>query len=106
MKLKKIQKIKILNHTVQIEWNANENGGWFSIEGDGTNIGIGCKALSTEPERTYSTLMHELSELIHSLLCTRYTDMGADGDYKFFMGHKEFQNHNRILCQAYMKFFE
>jgi hypothetical protein len=105
MKLKKLKKVKILGHTVLIQWDENFNGGAFALEGDVTAIQIGCEALKTDPSRTHSTLMHELSELIHVLLCSRYDDMGGNG-YKFFMSHKEFQNHNRVLCETYMKFFK
>ena len=106
MKLNKLEQVKILGYDVKVIWNEQERGGWFSVNEDGVKIAVGCRLIKKSPESVYQTLLHELSELIHVILCYRYDDDGAAGDYKFFMSHKEFQNHNRILCETYHKFFK
>lgn len=63
-------------------------------------ITIGVRSINIDPDYTFSVIVHEISELSHALLCTRYDDKSVVGDYKFFLTHKEFSNHNMLLCSV------
>ena len=105
MKLLQLKTIDILHKTFTIEWDKNEYGGWFSMDDGGDKIGIGTKSLKSSPESVYDTLLHELSEVVHVLMNTRYEDYGGTG-FKFFMDHKQFQTHNYLISKLFLKFFK
>lgn len=60
--------------------------------------------MEKDPNYVFSLIMHEISELLHTMLDTRYDDRNVRGNYKFFMDHKEFSNHNLLLSSYISKF--
>ena len=103
MKFKKLKEIDIIGHTFKIVWEPKKFGGSFDF--DGWVMKIGCGDIKeNNPQITWQILMHEISEIVHAILNTRYVDRGTSEDYKFFMSHKEFQNHNTILSSIMWKF--
>ena len=95
IKFKIPKKINILGSNYKVIRNKSHAGGVFST-GDNT-IEIGTRNLKTDPCWTFQILVHEISEIIHVMLCTRYDDYSVKGNYRFFMDHKGFDNHNQIL---------
>ncbi len=104
MKIKQLKEILILGNRCDVKWDKKNYGGSFDMNEQ--KIVIGSKCIDTNPEYTFSVLMHEISECIHTVLCTRYQDNSVSNNHKFFMDHKEFQNHNTILSEIILKFIE
>lgn len=102
MKIKKLKKIEILGTPFKIKWNDKSSGASFSWF-DHTII-IGGEMIEKDPNYVFNIIMHEISELLHVMLNTRYTDPSAQDNYKFFMDHKEFENHNLLLSSYVSKF--
>ena len=100
MKIKRLNKIQILNEEFKIKWDKSYEGGEFSF--DDHTIGIGLQSVSEIG--IFNILIHEISEVIHIILNTRYTDYGTMRDFKFFQTHKEFQVHTEILASVLAKF--
>lgn len=103
MKIKRLKKIKILDHIFFIKWikSPGDRGGYFDFNDMTISIGV-----SRDENEIFDTLMHELSEAIHVIINTRYKAYGNIGDYKFVMDHKEFQLHNKILSSTILQFIE
>lgn len=102
MKLKQLEQVSICGYKFKMIWNKAHSGGSFHI-GD-RKIEIGVSQLKANPEIVFMILLHELSEIIHMIINTRYDDPSVDGNYKFFLDHKEFENHNYILSETILKF--
>lgn len=103
MKFIKKKEILIGSCRFDIEWDETHDAGSFSI-GDEV-ITIGCRSMKTNPEYTFMVLMHEISEICHHVLRLRYDDRSVEGNFKFFMDHKEFEAHNNLLSASIIKFF-
>lgn len=101
-KFKLLKEIEILDYKFQITWDKTHSGGSFSFARN--NITVGIAKIKDHPEIAFHILLHELSEVIHVLINTRYDDPSVDGNYKFFLDHKEFELHNRLLSQTILKF--
>lgn len=95
MKFKIPKKINVIGSDYEVIRNKKHSGGAFDT-GNNT-IEIGTRGLKKDPCYAFSILVHEISELIHVMLRTRYDDYSVTMNYKFFMDHKEFENHNQIL---------
>lgn len=104
MKINQLDKINICGYVFKIEWDKTHSGGSFFFN-DRTII-IGSSRIKTNVEITFMILMHELSEIIHLIINTRYQDPSCDTNYKFFLDHKEFENHNTILSSVLTKFIK
>lgn len=102
MKIKKLKKIQILDLVFTVKWDNKHAGGYFSITDQ--KIEIGSRDLELDPNGVFNIIIHEISELIHCLTCTRYDDYSVQDNYKFFMDHKQFETHNRILSGILSKF--
>lgn len=102
LRIKKLKEIEILDYKFQIHWDKTHSGGSFYFSDH--KIIIGCKHEKEHPQQVFHVLMHEISEIIHALLNSRYDDPSVDGNYKFFMNHKEFEMHNRLLSNIILKF--
>lgn len=95
MKFKIPRIVMILGQKFDVIKEPDNGGGNFSL-GD-AEIKIGTKHFKKSPDYTFQILVHEISEVIHCIIATRYDDYSASNNYKFFMDHKEFENHNTIL---------
>lgn len=95
MKFKIPKKINILGSDYKVIREKSHSGGTFDTSI--STIRIGTKTLKSDPCYTFQILVHEISELVHVMLKTRYDDYSVQGNYKFFMDHKEFESHNQIL---------
>ena len=107
MELKKLKEVEILGHNVKMVWSKKVQGGYVSIGTDGKNeIGISTSTEEHDPFDVVEILMHELSEMIHIFMRLRYDDPSVHGNYKFFMDHKEFEMHNKMLALTFSKFIK
>jgi hypothetical protein len=102
MKYKIPKKLLIVGQEYIIKKDKNSNGASFSMSNK--EIILGIAQIKTRPERVFEALVHEISEIIHSSLDTRYEAWGNVADYKFVLDHKEFQNHNQILTILLYKY--
>lgn len=102
MKIKKLKKIEILGTPFKIVWDQGSTDASFSYYEQ--LIRIGCEHIEKDPNYIFSLIMHEISELLHVILSTRYRDGNIENNYKFFMDHKEFSNHNLLLSSYITKF--
>lgn len=106
MEIKKLKEVEILGHKVKMKWSPKIGGGYVVISDEGNEIGISTSTEKGDPFDLIEILMHELSEIIHILLRFRYDDPSVHGNYKFFMDHKEFELHNKILANTFSKFIK
>ena len=102
MQIKKLKKIEIIGTPFKVVWNDKDSGA--SFDWSTQTIIIGSKYMEKDPNYVFNLLMHEISELLHVMLNTRYVDQSAHDNYKFFMDHKEFENHNFLLSSIIPKF--
>lgn len=102
MKLKLLKQVEILEYKFKLKWNKETSGGSLSFKT--MEIMVGTRLLDNSIGTVFMVLMHELSEAIHIILSTRYDDGSVDGNYKFFLDHEEFENHNSILSETISKF--
>lgn len=102
MKLKFPKKVSIGNYNFKVVYNDKTCGG--SVDFDLGIIEIGTAYLDKHPNDVFDTICHEVSEVCHTELHTTYQDGSVLGNYKFFMDHKEFSNHNSLFCKAIQNF--
>lgn len=95
LKYKIPKEIKILSQTFKVIKDNKTVGATFSCSE--SEIVLGTALHKKCPDDTFMVLVHEISEIIHCITCTRYDDYSTQDNYKFFMDHKEFENHNNIL---------
>ena len=98
------RKIQILSVTFDIILDKDSSGGAFCLSGDEATITIGAK--EKLPQVIFEIFLHEVSEVTHALLNTRYGDGSVQGNWKFFLDHKEFQNHNAIVAGVLSNLFK
>lgn len=67
-----------------------ETGGG-SFDGTECRLTIGTKFLEIDPNYVWSVINHEIMEIVCAVNCVRYHDTSVEGNYKFFMDHKEFE---------------
>lgn len=84
------QYVVIGNSTYNVFTDVEMGGGSFN--GSDSNLTIGTKYLESDPNYVWSVICHEIMEMIYVQFCVRYDDTSVEGNYKFFMDHKEFQN--------------
>lgn len=96
--------IVILSCRFKVIQKADEAGGSFNTA-KGELI-IGTKHLLEDPDYTFQVICHELLEVIYSLANLRYSDNSVEGNYKFFMDHKEFQIATNIFSHSIQQFIE
>ena len=104
MELKLIKEVTITAVTFKIKYDSNTGGGSFSFRD--REIIIGTIHLKNDPTSVFNIILHEISEALHCCLKTRYDDDSAGDNYKFFMDHKEFENHTMLLAQLISKFIK
>jgi len=104
MKLKFPKKVQIGHHLFTVKYDKKEAGGSFSYEN--REIIIGTEHLEKDPSSVFGVIAHEVMEIIHCMINTRYTDWGTMRDFKFFMTHKEFQTSMEIFTQTIQNFIE
>lgn len=85
--------------------NPKHNGGSFNLVGEGI-IEIGTECIKEDPGYTFMLICHEIAEVIHVTMRTRYDDPSVSSNYKFFMDHKEFENHTRVFADTIQKFIK
>ena len=66
-----------------------DGGSFDSLE---CKLTIGTKSLKKDPTYVWSIINHEVMEIVCATQRVRYDDPSVEGDYKFFMSHKEFEN--------------
>lgn len=67
----------------------NDGGSFCSLE---CKLTIGTRSLQKDPTYVWSVINHEIMEIVCATQRVRYDDPSVEGDYKFFMSHKEFEN--------------
>ena len=102
--LKFPREISIASVKFIVKKDPTHNGGSFSFK-DGTLI-IGTECINEDPGYTFMVICHEISEIIHVAISTRYSDLSVESNFKFFMDHKEFENHNRLFAEAIRNFIK
>lgn len=78
-------------------YNMNDNTGAFRLN-------LGTTFIKSNESYFWGILVECVSELAHGIMHTKYEDFGADTTGKFIMTHKQFQNHNMVLCSALLQF--
>jgi hypothetical protein len=96
------KEIFLAAHRFEIKENPEHNGGSFSL--DDNLIEIGTLSMAKDPHYTWMVINHEVFEAAVTALGYRYRDASVDGNYKFFMDHKEFENVVSIASMALCKF--
>ena len=106
MKIKKINKITIGDCTFNIKWDKTKTDGEFSYawKNKPAFIRIGIKEEKKNPERTLSTLIHELKEIIQVEQGTRYDRGDENMAYEFHYTHKEHTTLCSLLAGYLSKF--
>lgn len=79
-----------------------EGGGSFSFPQN--KITIGTKYLEKDPHSVWMVICHEVFEAAMTALNYRYADPSVEGNWKFFMDHKEFENVVTIASYALSQF--
>jgi hypothetical protein len=82
--------VTVGNNSYNVFVDSETGGGSFN--GSESNLTIGTKYLHSDPNYVWSVICHEIMEMIYVQFCVRYDDHSVEGNYKFFMDHKEFQN--------------
>lgn len=103
-KMKFPKKVQISTMDFKVIYNKNIGGG--SVDFDLGIIEIGTMDLETHPLEVWDTICHEVSEACHVTMCTTYSDRSVTGNFKFFMDHKEFANHNKLFSVAITQFIK
>lgn len=88
-------KLTIVNEVFTVIQEPYRNGGSFNYA-DNT-ITVGTKLLEDQPAYVFEVLCHEIAEVIHVKVNTRYEATGSEKDYLFSQSHKEFENHISLL---------
>lgn len=88
-------KLTIINEVFTVIQEPDKNGASFNY-GDNT-ITVGTKLLEDQPAYVFEILCHEIAEVIHVKVNTRYEASGSEKDYLFNQTHKEFENHISLL---------
>lgn len=104
MEIKIPKTVNIREHVFTVETNKGVSGAWFDISS--STIGIGTLNIKSNPGYTFMLISHEVSEIIHCLLGTRYNDYSSEDNYKFFMDHKEFENHTALFSSVIQNFIK
>lgn len=89
------KKINILGSDWMIIQDKNNGGASFTFKTYTITLGVNYKNV----EDIFEILIHEISEIIHIVLCSRFDDRGNDS-YIFVMNHAKFQTHNEILVKT------
>ena len=97
--MKKLASIEILGINFEITWDPTTNGASFDMFTQKILIGT-----QSPEDWQWNLVSHEISEIIHCQLCTRYSDYSVGGNYRFSMDHKQFETHNMILISVLRKF--
>jgi len=87
MQLKFPKKIIIGASLFNIKYERDNNGGSFSY--DKESIVIGIKTYKANPEYTLSVIIHELTEILHVEMATRFQPTDNYTNYLFCYSHKE-----------------
>ena len=90
------------SHRFKVIQEPENDGGSFDFA---TNeIRIGTKSLARDPHYTWMVINHEIYEASTAALNYRYNDRSVEGNWKFFMDHKEFENMVNMAALA-LSFF-
>lgn len=92
------KKINVAGIDWIIKQDKKEYGSSFTFKNHTIILGANYKKVDDVIE----ALIHEISEIIHLTLNTRYTDTANDS-YFFIMNHAQFQTHNDILINTLIK---
>lgn len=104
MKLKFPKKIQIAPYSMNVFVDEDSDAASFDLEE--CRLTIGTKSLKTDPAYVFMLICHEIQEICHLCTGTRYRDTSVDGNYKFFMDHKEFQVTTSLFSFAIRNFIE
>lgn len=104
MKYKYPKKILIGHQEYNMIYDKKEGGGEFSLgfENENPYIKIGMR----DNGDFLNILLHELSEVIHCLLNTRFKSDDNRSNYHFCYFHKEFTTHTEILAGVLTQFIK
>lgn len=92
------KQIFLASHRFDIIQDPEVDGGSFDFA---TNeMKIGTKSLERDPHYVWMVINHEVYEASAAALTYRYNDRSVDGNWKFFMDHKEFENMVSIAALA------
>lgn len=98
------KKVKILHSEFSVLTEDDSDAGSFDTLK--CEIKIGIRSLRTDPSWTWNVICHEVMELCAVSLRTRYDDRSVDGNYKFFMDHKEFDNVTGLFSSVISNFIK
>lgn len=96
--------VNIISFYFDIITDDTIGGGHFDI--NESTITIGTKHLEKDPSYVFSVICHEVMEVISELTRTRYNDPSVDGNYKFFMDHKEFEMNIKVFSSIISQFIQ
>ena len=83
------EEITIGNFYYKVFTNKKQSGGSFN--GAECRLTIGTEHLESDPNYVWSVINHEIMEMVFMSFGVRYQDTSVEGNYKFFMDHKEFE---------------
>lgn len=104
MKIVFPKEIIVLNSRYKVIQDKESSAG--SFDGGKCELIIGTKYLKDDPDYTFMVICHEIQEICNVALCLRYNDTSVEGNYKFFMDHKEFSNSVSLFAQTIKKFIK
>lgn len=76
------KEVTVLSVKFKVKKDPSHNGGSFSLAEE--EIVIGTECLDRDPMYTFMIICHEVSEIVHECIGTRYRDSSVEGNWKFF----------------------
>ena len=108
MKFKYPKKIKIGAYDYKMIYDKNSGGGSFELPSKGKigSIKIGTRDMKGDDGDFLAILCHELTEIIHVELGSRYTEGGTANDYVFNYRHDKHCTINSMLAGLLKEFIK
>lgn len=108
MKFKFPKKIKIGAYDYKVVYDKKSGGGSFALpyKGKVGKITIGTRDMKGDNGDFLGIVLHELSEIIHVELCSRFTEPGTSDNYFFNYRHDKHTALNQILAGLLKEFIQ
>ena len=104
MKLKYPKKVEIGGYNFKVLYRKEEYGASFNFTT--REIIVGTIQKDVGIEAIFFNITHEIMEIVHCIIGTRYDDSSVENNFKFFMDHKEFENSMIMFSTAIKQFIE
>lgn len=104
MKLKWPKTIDVVSYKFNVKKDPQSCAASFDFSE--CRLTIGTKSLKDDPDYVFMLLCHELFEICCAANNVRYRDSSVEGDYKFFLNHKEMENVMNLFASTIKQFIE